>query len=100
MIFLRNLTEDRSPLRKLSSQKIIKSRSIFTQAFSSKASKGFNVEITAEVINVRTGSAIGFEIVTTLRKGDKVKISEVLEDGWGRLASGAGYINLIFTKRI
>ena len=64
------------------------------------AADGFDVEITAEVINVRTGSALGFEIVTTLRKGTVVRIAEVLEDGWGRLASGAGFINLIFTKKI
>lgn len=64
------------------------------------ADPGFDVEITAEVVNVRTGSALGFDIVTTLRKGTVVRIVEEMEDGWGRLASGAGYINLIFAKRI
>lgn len=62
--------------------------------------QGFDVEITAEVVNVRSGSALGFDIVTTLRKGTVVRIAEELGDGWGRLASGAGYINLIFTTRI
>lgn len=64
------------------------------------ADTGFDVEITAEVVNVRSGSALGFDIVTTLRKGTVVRIAEELSDGWGRLASGAGYINLIFATRI
>lgn len=61
---------------------------------------GFMVEIATDVVNVRDGSALGFNIVTTLKRGEIVRISEELEDGWGRLASGAGFINLVYTRRV
>ncbi len=63
------------------------------------AATGLRYEITADVVNVRNGSGIGFFIVATLKKGDVVEISEVLEDGWGRLANGLGFINLVFARR-
>ena len=61
---------------------------------------GFMVEIATDVVNVRDGSALGFNIVTTLKRGEVVRISEELEDGWGRLSSGAGFINLVYTRRV
>ncbi len=61
---------------------------------------GFLVEIATDVVNVRDGSALGFNIVTTLKRGEVVRISEELEDGWGRLSSGAGFINLVYTRRV
>ena len=63
------------------------------------AATGLMYEITADVVNVRNGSGVGFFIVATLKKGDTVEISEVLEDGWGRLANGLGFINLVFARR-
>lgn len=57
------------------------------------------VKITASALNVRAGTGIGHKINTVVKKGEVFTIVEVAGD-WGKLKSGAGWINLKYTKRV
>lgn len=56
------------------------------------------VTITANALNVRNGSSKDYPINTVVHKNEKYTIVEVAENGWGRLKSGAGWINLDYTN--
>lgn len=63
----------------------------------------YNVEVTADVLNVRRGPGIQYPITAQIIKGEVYKIigSAYADDGeWGELLSGAGWINLKYTKRL
>ena len=60
--------------------------------------ESFKVKITADVLNVRTGPSTKYTITTTVKKNEVYTIVDVI-NGWGRLKSGAGYINLGYTKK-
>lgn len=64
-----------------------------------KADESFLVQITAYSLNVRAGAGVNYKINTTVKKGYKYTIVEVKGD-WGKLKSGAGWINLNYTKRV
>ena len=55
------------------------------------------VEITTGVLNVRSGPGTGYNVVQTVKRGEVFTIVEKSGD-WGKLKSGAGWINLNFTK--
>ena len=55
------------------------------------------VKTTAMLLNVRSGPGINYSIKTSLRKNSRVLISEI-ENDWGKLANGSGWINMKFTK--
>lgn len=59
----------------------------------------FLVKIDTDVLNVRNGASIDYKINTTVKKGEVFTIIETVGD-WGRLKSGAGFINLKYTKKI
>lgn len=59
----------------------------------------YTVKITASVLNVRAGAGTQHPINTTVRK-DGVYTIVAEENGWGQLKSGAGWINLKFSKRV
>lgn len=59
----------------------------------------FKVKITTEVLNVRSGPGTGYGIVNHVEEGDVYTIVEV-QDNWGRLKSGAGWICLDYTERV
>jgi len=57
------------------------------------------VKITASALNVRAGAGIAHKINTVVKKGEVYTIVSVSGD-WGKLKSGAGWINLKYTKRV
>lgn len=58
----------------------------------------YTVIINTDVLNVRSGPGTNYSVLTKVREGDKYTIVEE-KDGWGKLKSGAGWINLEYTKR-
>lgn len=62
-------------------------------------SASYLVRITASVLNVRKGPGIDFDIATNVMINEVYTIVEE-KDGWGKLKSGAGWINLSYTKRV
>ena len=55
----------------------------------------FLVRIIADELNVREGPGTQYKIVTTVKKGEVFTITQTDKTGrWGRLKSGAGWINL------
>ena len=61
--------------------------------------KSFLVRVTASTLNVRAGAGIGYKINTVVKKGEVFTIVDTSGD-WGKLKSGAGWINLKYTQRI
>lgn len=56
-------------------------------------SKSFTVKVTTDVLNIRKGPAMSFDIVGKVKKGDVYTIIEQ-KNGFGRLKSGQGWISL------
>lgn len=56
------------------------------------------VKITASALNVRAGAGIEYNINTCVKKGEVFTIIEE-KSGWGKLKSGAGWINLKYTMK-
>lgn len=56
------------------------------------------VVITADVLNVRAGASEGAKITTQVKKNQVYTIVDKSGD-WGKLKSGAGWINLNYTKK-
>lgn len=68
-----------------------------------KDESDYFVEITADVLNVRSGAGTEYPVTARLIKGEVYRITEtVFSSGsqWGKLDSGAGWINLRYTKEI
>lgn len=62
-------------------------------------SVSYQVKITADVLNVRSGAGADCKINTTVKKGEVYTI--VAEsNGWGKLKSGAGWISLFYTSNV
>ena len=59
----------------------------------------YRVRINTAVLNVRKEPNASSRIATQVRSGEVYTIVEE-KDGWGRLLSGAGWINLSYTKRL
>ena len=59
----------------------------------------FTVKINTAVLNVRREPNVSSAITTTVRSGQVFTIVEE-RNGWGKLKSGAGWINLKYTKRL
>lgn len=57
------------------------------------------VKIKADSLNVRAGAGTRHKINTVVRKGEVYTITAT-SGSWGRLKSGAGWINLKYTKRV
>ena len=57
------------------------------------------VKITTDILNVRQSASATSKITTTVKKGGVYTIIEE-QNGWGKLKSGAGWINLRYAKRI
>lgn len=56
------------------------------------------VVITANALNVRSGPGSNYNINTIIKKDEVYTIIEE-KDGWGKLKSGSGWINLQYTKK-
>ena len=63
------------------------------------STSGYIVSITADSLNVRKGAGVGHKVVAVVKKGEAFTIVEEL-NGWGKLKSGVGWINLSYTKRV
>lgn len=59
----------------------------------------YKVRITADLLNYRQGPSTSYKINGTVKKGEVYTIVET-SGSWGRLKSGAGWINLKYTTRI
>lgn len=61
--------------------------------------KSYKVKISVTSLNVRSGPGINYKIATVVRHGEVFTIVDE-ENGWGRLKSGAGWLNLAYTSKI
>lgn len=59
---------------------------------------GYTVKITADTLNVRSGAGVDFKITTSVKKNQVYTIVQE-NNGWGKLKSGAGWINLSYTTK-
>ena len=59
----------------------------------------YRVRITADSLNVRKEPNATAKVSTTVKKGNVFTIVEE-KDGWGKLKSGAGWINLAYTIKL
>ena len=59
----------------------------------------YRVRITADSLNVRKEPNATSKVTTTVRKDNVFTIVEE-KNGWGKLKSGAGWINLSYTKKL
>lgn len=57
------------------------------------------VRINTDVLNYRTGAGITYPIAGNVKRNERYTIVEE-KDGWGKLKSGAGWINLKYTERV
>lgn len=57
------------------------------------------VQITASSLNVRAGAGASYKVNTIVHSGEKYTIVEE-QNGWGKLKSGAGWINLSYAKKV
>lgn len=60
--------------------------------------KSYKVKVTADVLNVRKSASANAKIVDKIKQGEVYTIVET-KNGWGKLKSGAGWINLSYTKK-
>ena len=60
---------------------------------------GYCVRIDVETLNYRAGAGVQYKVNGQVKKGEVYTIVEE-KNGWGRLKSGAGWINLKYTARI
>ena len=59
----------------------------------------YDVIVTSSAVNVRSGPGMSYEINLTVHRGDILTIIEE-EDGWGRIETDLGWINLKFTEKM
>lgn len=64
-----------------------------------KSAMAYKVKITASVLNVRKGGSVAYPITTTVNRGEIYTIVSE-SSGWGKLKSGAGWINLKYTEKL
>ena len=59
----------------------------------------YKVKINTSVLNVRKGAGTSFAVTTIVKMNEIYTIVEE-SNGWGKLKSGAGWINLSYTKKL
>lgn len=60
----------------------------------------YKVRVTAAVLNVRKGPGVNYAVATTIKDKGVYTIVEESNKCWGKLKSGAGWINLNYTNKI
>ena len=70
-----------------------------SQTVITPASTNYVVKITADTLNIRKGPGVSYSVVGELGKGEAYTIVET-QNGWGKLKSGVGWINLSYTQRV
>lgn len=58
----------------------------------------YTVRVEATELNYRSGAGVSYPVKGTVRKGEVFTIVEE-KNGWGKLKSGSGWINLKYTSR-
>jgi uncharacterized protein YgiM (DUF1202 family) len=58
----------------------------------------FTVKINTDSLNIRSGAGTSYKVVGTVKRGEVYTITQTSGD-WGKLKSGAGWINLNYTIR-
>lgn len=74
----------------------------YVSAYTTKkqaAFKAYVVEINTSALNIRAGAGTKYKINGVVHKGEAYTIVEE-KSGWGRLKSGAGWIQLSYTKKV
>ena len=64
-----------------------------------KSAMAYKVKITASTLNVRKGVGVNHPITATVRQGEIYTIVSE-NNGWGKLKSGVGWINLKYTEKL
>lgn len=64
-----------------------------------EADKSYKVRVTASALNIRKGPGVKYGVTKVIRDKGAYTIVDK-ENGWGKLKSGAGWINLKYTKKI
>ena len=59
----------------------------------------YSAKVTAQLLNVRTGAGSSYPVKMAVRKGSIQDIVDI-QNGWGKLKNGAGWIDLKYTKKI
>jgi hypothetical protein len=79
---------------------VVKPSSVEGGSTTTSASKfPYLVEITADALNVRAGAGTNYKVNTVVKKkGVYTIVGE--QNGWGKLKSGAGWIDLSYTRRL
>ena len=62
-------------------------------------STNYVVKVTSDTLNVRKGPGVSYGISGELGKGEAYTIVET-QNGWGKLKSGVGWINLSYTQKV
>ena len=65
---------------------------------STSTTTNYTVRVTTDSLNVRKGPGVSYAVTTSIRKGEVYTIVET-QNGWGKLKSGAGWINLSYTEK-
>ena len=69
-------------------------KSTATNKTTETSTKGtYLVRITVDSLNVRKGAGTSYDVVTTVKKNQVYTITET-KNGWGKLLSGVGWINI------
>ena len=66
---------------------------------SSAVATNYVVKINTDSLNIRKGPGATYSIVGELGRGEAYTIVQT-QNGWGKLKSGVGWINLAYTKRV
>lgn len=75
---------------------------IFAEAGSKtviSSSDAASIRVTANVLNVRSGPSTSYPVCSTVGYGQTYTIDK-MQDGWGHLSNGAGWISLAYTEAI
>ena len=64
-----------------------------------ETSTSVKYEVTASALNVRRGPGVSYAITATVKKGAVYTITET-NNGWGKLKSGLGWVNLKYMKKL
>lgn len=62
------------------------------------SSVGYLVKVATDSLNVRKGPGVGYKITTVIKRNEVYTIVDEY-NGWGKLKSGAGWINLGYTVK-
>lgn len=61
--------------------------------------KPYIIKVNTDVLNYRTGAGVNYPIAGKIKRNERYTIVAE-KDGWGKLKSGAGWINLKYTERV